>query len=348
MPLEGIRYYLDHLSNFLKKLANRGPLTFVLHGGEPLLLPHSYLISICRMMDEYLAENDIPYNIVVQTNLLNVSDQTLDILEAMKISLGISFDVFGGQRVGLNGKDSHGKVLANIQRLIDRHISFGGICVLHAHNVRDLLRIYRFYNALGIDYRILPIFAHYDPPTRMEHLMLKPEEVVVALQQVTREQFRDITYINVQPLQDYFETAVRHITGTPIPSYNPEIEELILIIDTDGSLYSQGELYVAEGFMGNVFQQPFEEIYRSDKRKKSAELRMLRAEVCRNCEFAHSCSHMHLVESVPSERTYDSEGRLTCDIAKPMIKFMIDEINSSSHTTSLISLYRSQNMTDSL
>jgi len=91
------------------------------------LLPHSYLRAFREIQKKYLDSAGLEYTNGVQSNLVQISDATLDLLEELEISLGMSFDVFGNQRIDIKGKDSQDRVLDNMQRLIDRNIPFAAI-----------------------------------------------------------------------------------------------------------------------------------------------------------------------------------------------------------------------------
>ena len=73
---------------------------------------------------------------VVQTNLTVLTPAHLDHLRAARFfsGLGVSFDVYGDQRVDAAGRLRTETVLKNIQALLDQGISFGAIAVL-ARNI---------------------------------------------------------------------------------------------------------------------------------------------------------------------------------------------------------------------
>lgn len=341
MPLNGIEYFFQGLSNYVLIRGNSFPINLVFHGGEALLLPHEYLRTVCSLAEKYLGMNGVNYNISVQSNIFKLSNKTLDLLEELGIHLGISLDVFGDQRVDIAGRVSQDKVLKNLQRLLDRDVNFGAISVLHALNIDQAVKTFQFYQELGIRYRILPIHSsHETPPERMKHLLLSHHQTIEALQKVVKAQFAYSSPIEVSPLDEYFQAAVRYLIDGEIGIYDPFDLEWALIVNTNGDVYPHGDAYLPIGLMGNIFHQTIGDILASDAHTNVTKVRMKRAETCRHCKFDRKCSQLDIAEAIPSERFYDNAGTLQCSITQPMIQFMVDEIKQSLDAQALLNLYQ--------
>ncbi|MBE9211901.1 radical SAM protein [Plectonema cf. radiosum LEGE 06105] len=343
MPLDGIEYFFKSLYSYASSRDKSFPIHLVFHGGEALLLPHEYLRKVCSLAAKYLKNNGINYDISVQSNLFKLSKKTLELLEELDIHLGISLDVFGDQRVDIVGRVSQDKVLDNLQHLLDSDVKFGAISVLHALNVDKAVKTFEFYQELGIRYRILPIHSNHEtPPERMKHLLLSHHQTVEALQKVAKARFNCSSPIEVFPLDDYFQAAVRYLIDCEIGIYDPFDFEWALIVNTNGDVYPHGDAYVPIGLMGNLFHQPLSEILVSQAHTNATKVRMQRAETCRRCKFDRKCTQLSIAEAIPSERFYDEAGALQCLIDKPMIQFMVDEIQRSPDAQALLNLYQHQ------
>jgi len=349
MPLEGLDFFFRNLVTYIESKPEhlRTP-HFILHGGEALLLPHSYLRSFRDLQRKYLDAAGIKYSNGVQSNLVKISDATLDLLEELEISLGISFDVFGDQRVDIKGQDSQDRVLDNLQRVIDRNIPFGAIMVLHGGNIDHVLPTYDFYNKLKINYRMLPIFSHSNPPPRVEPILVSREKTLKAFQEVAKAQFANPTNIRVLPLWDYFKAAVRYLTDERKTIYDPQAQEWVYIINTNGDVYDHGDAYSPEGFMGNVFRQSLSDIRQTADYQQTVAVRQSRLETCRSCSFYGHCNQLPMAEAISSERFYDEDDKLKCTIAQPMIQFMINQIEQSDSGKLLLNDLDSSLMSSSL
>ena len=106
-----------------------------------------------------------------------------------------------------------------------------------------------------------------------------------------------------------------------------------LIINTNGDIYSDGDTYSPEGFIGNIYERPFSEIYRSQRRKKVCGVR---AQTCRLCPYDQRCNQMPIAECKPSERQLDAKGRLICTIARPMIDFYLELLKASPEAQRIV------------
>jgi uncharacterized protein len=328
MPLDRLDWFFAGLAEHYQAAAWRFKVHFVLHGGEPLLLPERYLRDLVESMRRRLGGAGVPFECSLQTNLTRLEDRTITLLDELKIALGVSIDVYGGQRLTIAGEDSQDRALDNLQRLFDSgavaRLGVGGISVLHRRNVDRAVATFDFFRELGLDYRILPIFSITDPPPRMRELTLTADRVVAAMQQVALALLRTRTSIRVFPLDNYFESAVRHLSGVAAPRYDPRAAEWALIVDTDGDVYNHAEAYLPEGRMGNIFRERFADILASPARAATLALRAGRAESCVECPYFDCCSGIPVIEALPSERSYSLEHRLECTVARPMIAFMTD------------------------
>ena len=78
-----------------------------------------------------------------------------------------------------------------------------------------------------------------------------------------------------------------------------------LIINTNGDIYSDGDTYSPEGFIGNIYERPFSEIYRSQRRKKVCGVR---AQTCRLCPYDQRCNQMPIAERSPPSGNWTTRG----------------------------------------
>lgn len=330
MPLDRVEFFLSTLADSLACTVDPPRVRFVLHGGEPLLLPLDYLDAFCGLVERHLGERRLPYSISLQTNLLRLDDGILGLLGRRRIALGVSFDVFGGQRVNLAGRDSQTRVAQNMQRLLDDGLHFGGIAVVHALNVDALPYIYRFYRQLGVSMRFLPMFARTEAgEERTAHLIPAVHDVVAALCELADEVLEDAHLIGVKPIDDYCHAAARKLAGRPGRLYDPlGRHEWTVIVDVDGGAYNHGDAYTDAGLIGNIFEAPWDELMRGPRRMAMHARRMARAATCRACPFDLCCSQLPVVEAYQSQQVCDSDGRAICTIARPVIEHVASRMET--------------------
>lgn len=340
------RMSIEDLDRFFAWLARCQPaggwpsLSFVFHGGEPLLLPHAYLEDMVASQRRHLEPAGLRYVNSLQTNLTRLDNRTIELLDRLQIGLGVSLDVFGRQRVSHLGIDSQDKVLANLQKLLDSGVAsrlgVGIISVLHRQNVDRVISVYEFCAALGLSYRVLPVFSLAEPPMRMANLTLEHGQIVTALQRLGEHWFSTELDIDVFPLRNYLDAAIYSLLGIPARTYDPASGDWAYIVNTNGDTYSHAEAYSPAGLMGNIFRQPLLDILRSPAHKKSLAPRLERAQVCDACDFGSACSRVPLIEALPSERAFAADGSLQCPIAFPMIDFFRKRLGADVDTAALI------------
>jgi uncharacterized protein len=345
MPIEDLDQFFAWLAS-LQPPDGWPPFEFVFHGGEPLLLPHSYLEAVVGSQRRHLEPAGIRYRNSLQTNLTRLDDETLRLIDRLRIGLGVSLDVFGGQRVSHSGRDSQERVLANLQKLLDTGVAsrlgIGIISVLHRRNLDQVVSVYEFCAALGLSYRVLPVFSLAEPPARMAELTLDHGEVVAALQRLAKRWLSAGLAIDVFPLLNYLDAAVHSLLARPARTYDPLTGDWAFIINTNGDTYSHAEAYSAAGWMGNIFRQPLLDILRSPAHDNSLAPRLARARVCTACRFGSFCSRVPLIEALPSERAFASDGTLQCPIALPMIDFFREQLLADADSAALIATARSK------
>jgi uncharacterized protein len=345
IPLAGFEVFVRGLAafhtEFYRDREAKVPLNFVFHGGEPFLNKAGYLRSILETLRKHLHAAGVPYAVATQTNLTRYKRDILDLFVEYGVTLGVSLDAFGGLRKTISGADSQDTVLRNLQRLHDdgylEALCVGGITVLTSRNIGRVLDIYEFYKKLGMTFRMLPVFSQRaERDFRTSGLEVSAARVVAAYKQVALAQLRDNVPQPISPIDDYFKAAVLSCVNGIGDRYDPWDEEYALIIDTNGDAYSDGDTYSPEGFIGNIYERPFSEIYRSERRRKVCEVREARAQTCRRCPYDQRCNQMPIAECKPSERRWDGKGRLICTIARPMIDFYVELLNASPEAQKLV------------
>ncbi len=210
MPLDKLRRFFGSVN---ADLGADGPfeLDFIWHGGEPLLIETDYYAAIGAIQREVL---DISFANTVQTNLTVMSERYFEFLRSKEFfhAIGVSFDVYGDQRVDIRGKLRTDTILKNLQRLIEDQIEFGAVCVLAKNTLSHMKDIYRFYDSLRIEYRLLPFYRSALEEQLDQH-SLSFEEIVTALKAVFDEWLMSEHATRVEPLNSYIDYAIAYLRG---------------------------------------------------------------------------------------------------------------------------------------
>ena len=317
MELHELKNMFHHIANFFENDPKR--MDFVWHGGEPLMLASDFYLEMEEFQHEAFDSKNIPFTNSIQTNLTLLNEQSLGLLKNFFKHIGVSIDVFGDQRVNVGGKQIQNRVLENMQILKDQHITFGCITVLSTQNADFIESIYHFFEEIDTSFRLLPIYrTGYEG--QQSTLALAPEQILGVYKKAIDLWFASNSYIQVRPIQDYITHVVWHFDKERLKKrfYNKMQSEVVYIVDTEGSLYSNADAYDISLCHGNLFKDSLNVLKQS-----TAYLRAVNAaqdrinQTCADCKYYGSCSGYFIGEATPEQRWYDGLHRLQCSVVKP-------------------------------
>jgi uncharacterized protein len=326
MSLEQIQGMLERLGHFAAE--QRKDLELVWHGGEPLLLSPDFYHKVQEIEHQVLDPLGVSFTNSIQTNATVLDEARIELLRDSFDEVGVSIDLFGGQRVDRQGRDANQRILEQMQRLVDAGVHFGCITVLSQANVDRVDDIYSFFEDINVSFRLLPIYRSGYLGQLDEH-SLTPTQIVNALRVVADRWFRSLKYIRVEPIHTYMANVVHALESASKPRhYDREHGEAILIIDTDGTVYSNSDAYDVRFAHGNVFHEPL-----SGMRLSPGFVRALKASrervarTCNGCEFYGACTGFFAAEATPEQRWPDANGRLLCGVARPLQQYLRQKLD---------------------
>ena len=212
--------------------------------------------------------------------------------------IGVSFDVYGDQRVDTKGKSSADLVRANLRKLIDHQIAFGGIAVLARDTLPDIKQIYRFFDALGVEHRILAYYRTVGSEQTQRH-GLDFDELVGAYKDVFHEWLASERATPVYPIKDFVRFAVQRIMGIDNDRYDPSTSERVFVVDVNGDVSNVSE---PEFCYGNLFHSPLREIAESEVRTRSIALSQERMQrFCHQCPYFGNCPGVFVANATSIE-----------------------------------------------
>lgn len=314
MSLDEIATLFDHMAGFYA----RDPLTtvhFIWHGGEPLVQDPSYYRAIFAEQKRRL--DGIRVRNVVQTNLTILDDERMALLRDGFDGVGVSIDLFGEHRLNLAGRSSQHRVLTNLDRLHEAGIPFGCITVLTRRTLPHLEAIFRFYEQLGVSFRILPLFRGATDDQN-DSFQVDGGEVLDALCRLFDLWLESPTRIAIAPFAELTSRSLRRRAGDEPTYYDRRAWEEVVIVNTNGDLYSDGEAYEPGKSWGNILAAPLGELVGAPAWERSVlqtERRM--AAACVDCPHFGTCRGYAVGED---NRRYDDEidgdGRMRCIVER--------------------------------
>lgn len=312
----------SHIAEHYRDEPSEKGIRFIWHGGEPLIQPPAYYREIFASQKRRFGDRQIAND--VQTNLMQLDDERIELLRTGFNGVGVSIDVFGDLRLNVAGKPSQAKVLENMERLQDAGVLFGCITVLSRNNIAKVDRIFRFYEALSCSFRLLPLFQGATEEQN-QGCEVTGREVLDALCQVTDLWLASESKIHVAPITDQMADLLRRRAPWFVPGYyERRTNESVVLVNTNGDLYSQGDAFVPGRAWGNIFRSPMRDILQSDARKRSvlaAETRMARA--CVRCEYFGACDGFAVAEDNRHYRdTVGAQGGTACVVERGLYRHL--------------------------
>jgi uncharacterized protein len=320
---------LDDLARMFCNIAeyyaeNPKRMDFVWHGGEPLLVEPEYYYRITELQHAAFDDVNIPFTNSIQTNLAVLTKPILELLRSgLFVNIGVSFDVFGEQRVDVGGRTSDQRVLKNMQRLRDEGITFGCIVVLSKATAPHIKLIYKFFEEIETSFRLLPIYrtgyAH-----QQDQLALSPGEIIDVFKAAVDLWLASSKNIQVRPIQDYITNVVWKLDNIPRRFFYDKLtDEVVYIVNTDGSLYSVADPPDNHLCHGNLFSSSLYDLKSSPGYLRAvAEANERISATCLDCVYHGLCSGYFMGEATPEQRYHDASGRLLCSTVLPVQEYI--------------------------
>jgi uncharacterized protein len=302
MSLSQLRAFFVNVRTAVREYG-RDHIDFIWHGGEPFLIPLDYYEQIGALQREVLEAGS--YSNFVQTNLTVLTDRHIAFLRENRFfnkSIGVSFDVYGDQRVDTEGRLRTKSVLANMQRLRDEGIAFGAITVLARNTLPHVEAIHRFYESLGVSVRFLPFYKSASD-AQVEQHSLDFDEITRSFKSVFDAWLVSERAPPVHPLEDYIRYALAAMQGQRQDAYQPSSDEQVFLIGTHGDVYGVAETYTTGRCYGNVFHEDFGLSLASTARAQvMAESRERIARYCTSCPYFGHCPGRFVAEATAEQR----------------------------------------------
>lgn len=280
---------IQTLENLVKKTVGDdkfNKVSFVWHGGEPLIVGTDFYESAVRFQKQYNTKGIKVIN-NIQTNAVALNESWIDLFKEYGFNMETSFDAFDNDKT--RGKTQ--LVLENILKAKEmgfppKNIMF--ICT--SRNVNRLREAYDYFDKLGLNFNPSPIIA-LGKGCQAEHLAISPEQYGNALADLmdyyVKE--RDERKIKIRFLDAVLKAV---ITGNQnLCSHGFCVYEFVAT-DHSGEILPCAKINDPQWSFGNVNKiNNFSEIFQTEKYKNYATectRRVLQCEID-GCEVFEYC-----------------------------------------------------------
>lgn len=321
MSFEQIAQMFANVEAGYRELDEPIEITFQWHGGEPLLLPPEVYRRIFQLQREAFAGSKHHIRNAIQSNFTVMDAERINLLREFD-SVGVSLDLFTGLRVNKSGVCQEDRARENLQAVRDAGIPVGGITVLSRLNLAHMPEIYQFYRERGMAFRLLPLEKGLY--SRGQEFEIGPRDVLDALCTIADIWLADDTPVVISPLDRYL-VLVAHANEHPeneVALHEPEKWTSVLLVDTDGSVYTYGERF--ERSLGNIFTAPLDQIFAGSKFQEATEAIHARMRAtCPRCpHYGRACTGDPVGESSQEFTEQEVDGSVRCVVARGIIQHL--------------------------
>lgn len=165
------------LKDYLKNHP-RQKVTFIWHGGEPLLWGIRNYREIFTFMQQEL--EGINYQNSIQTNLSLVTEEFIDLFLLYNVRPGFSLDgtktIHDQQRVGINGQPTFDHIMSKLALCREKGISPGCIVVAGKKHIGHIPELYNFMKESKLSFKFNPLFSAGEATNNIDEYGITPAE----------------------------------------------------------------------------------------------------------------------------------------------------------------------------
>lgn len=269
-------------------------LSFVWHGGEPLLPGLGFFRRAADEQARVFEGDRARVSNRMQSNLLLVDDAWIEFLRGFVKSIGTSFDPVEGIRTTRAGGSIARRWIEAVTACRDAGLSVGVVYVVHRHALPRAADLYRFFRNLDERGRVRfnPLYPEGRAATgATDDLAITAEEYGDFLVEIAKLWWDDGRTAALLPLKEWHD-AWRG-GGRLSCDSSGSCQERFLGVGPDGSAWGCGRFvdHGAETWrLGNVFEDDLASILAHPARRRLADRSArLQADGCGDCPWFAVC-----------------------------------------------------------
>lgn len=269
-------------------------ITFIWHGGEPLL----WGVDNFREIFSYTAKfkENVSFSHRVQTNLSLINDEYIELFREYNVRIGFSLDgpkeINNRYRKRIDGSGSYDTIIKNLYKCRDAGFNVGAIIVATSAFKNCIPELYRFICENKLNFKFNPLFISGEA-SNCHDLSLTPIEYAQMSNELFDLWFFDReNHINESTFEDIASSFLAQNKKTNGCMFSRNCQDNFLAISPHGDVFPCGRFCATDTTYsyGNINYDSLEIILK--RRKESAQYR--RAEIitksgCRNCDFFDIC-----------------------------------------------------------
>lgn len=265
-------------------------VTFVWHGGEPLLAGHEFYSHV--LQEQKKLGHGFHYRNSLQTNGLLLNKKMATFLHGNKFNIGVSLDgpeiIHDAQRITKFGKPTFNQAFSAIKNLVSVGAETGALAIFTRNTLDHLDAFYDFFKEKQLDLQINPLLVSGNAAMPVARsLQITPAEYGEALTYLYERWVHEPTYtFSINP----FFNATRSLMSGRVYSchFAGQCSNFYKVFP-NGDLYLCGKQNDQTDVVGNINTETFASIVSSPKREKYALEKACVKEACGKCTHFDMC-----------------------------------------------------------
>ena len=256
------------------------------HGGEPLIMGLDFYERVLYYQKKYRQGPEHHIINTMQTNGTLITQETAEFIKKYGFGIGLSFD--GPFNDQTRGKTDYTLNAYDLLKQIDKR--HGTISVIGAHNIHNLIDIYKYFNEKNISFKFSPMFDSGEAKNHCELLLTDPAEYADKICELFDYWMNDVDgNIEVRPfasyVSSYFTHHMRSCTKGNCMYHMASIYH-------DGKVYPCGRSYPEEYCLGNISEvKDIRNLFREKVYQQIVNKRCIRENECRRqCNIFSYCN----------------------------------------------------------
>lgn len=286
----GLIEIFEYSCNYaISKCENK--ITFILHGGEPTLIP----IQVYEEAMEYIKKqySDLDITFSMQTNGLVITNEFIMFARNHDIHLGISIDgsqeIHDSERRTGGGEATYNRITDNIDKLLEAGVQVSCLMVMTRNAIGKGYDYLSYFEKRRLHLKINPLL-NYGEVYEHPELSLEPGDYARYLIGLYEFAIKHDIEVTISP-SDNILKAIIYDQRLGECSFNKECNKNFICIDYNGDIFPCGKFSDMNEFkIGNIYITSFEELMtRINERLFSRRNRNL-PEACAKCNFLKLCN----------------------------------------------------------
>lgn len=282
----------DTARTIMRRAIHSSPrgVTFVWHGGEPLLEGIDFYENVVGIQSELKQDGQVIRN-DVQTNGVLINEEWIDFFKRNNWGVGISVDgpehLHNLNRVDAAGNGTFQRVQRSIDLLRERGLKVGAIAVINKRTLGHAREIFDFMYENGLSFTANACSAKPSDPEAVRNLAVSHLEYANFLLELLDLWLeKDDPQFRITPLEDIVKFG---LGGRPLFCQYRGVCERYITIDYNGNVYPCDEFLEDKYLLGNLVDQDTKDIYRNEAFSDYYSGRGRVENLCKDCRWFGVC-----------------------------------------------------------